>query len=123
GSVVVGECDITGIACNLKGVRSGRNRCMRPPFETNPVLCVDPNAVLPVSIATQCFEPVRWRGTKIAQDDGRLKFVRRLRGGIGERLELIHTLAGQEPFCLPVFASTDRSARLHQAYGIWYIPH
>jgi hypothetical protein len=49
--VVVSDFDIAGIADDQKGVRFGRNRCMRHPFETNPVLCVDPNAVLPVSIA------------------------------------------------------------------------
>ena len=45
----------------------------RGPAEADPELIVDPDAVLPCSVALQCFEPVSRRDVEIRQATGYLE--------------------------------------------------
>jgi hypothetical protein len=56
--VVIGDLYVIGIAGNVQGVRLGRYRGVGNPCEANPVLVVDPDAVLSGPVAPQSFEPV-----------------------------------------------------------------
>jgi hypothetical protein len=117
-SVVIGDLNIMGVAGDLKCIGAGWNGRMRSPCEANPVLRIDPDAVLPASIAMQRFEPVRWWGTKIPGHDSCLKFGKRFRRGIGKSLKSRHTLAGQKPFCPSILAAPNCHAGLSWA---WYM--
>jgi len=51
---------------------------VRRPSETDPVLIVDSNAMLPLSITLQSLEPVSWRDTEILKNGGGSKSIQLL---------------------------------------------
>ena len=51
---------------------------VRRPSETDPVLIVDSNAVLPFAITLQGFESVSWRDPEILKDGGGSKSIQLL---------------------------------------------
>lgn len=114
--MVVGDFDIVGIAGHLQDIRAGGNRRMRRPAKANAITGVDADAVLTVSVSSQCLEPVRRRRAEVGQDDGRLQPGQRFRGRRRDRLEFPNPLAGQEAFCPPVLASDDCRGVVYGTY-------
>ena len=50
-------------------------RPSRSPAETEPVLSIDPNAVLPGAIAAQLFELIPWRNSQVRERLGLVQLV------------------------------------------------
>jgi hypothetical protein len=73
-----------------------RPRIAFRPFETNPLLVVDANAVLPLTTALERFQPVARKAARRLQMRGRFQPVEALFRLPPERLESRNTLALSE---------------------------
>lgn len=75
------------------------------PQEANPPLVIDPNAVLPLTISTQRFEPVARRGGQIAQFRRRVELSQLPQSGPFDGLEAPRGKPLKQPFS---FLATER---------------
>src|SRR3954469_10030283 len=89
-------------------------RARRPiwPFKTDAPLIVDPDAVLPLPIALQRFEPVAGQRRQIMKNVRRFKTIELEPGGpLGSR-ERFHPFAGGEVSRSLVAVADDHRSRL-----------
>jgi len=75
------------------------------PVETNSPLTVDPDAVLPGSVALERFQPIGRKSSKIVEPRRRGKYRQSSRCLIGETGEFPDPLTGKE-LCRPLVATT-----------------
>jgi hypothetical protein len=72
------------------------------PFEANPPLVVDANAVLTATNALQCFQPIARRSAQIAQLRGGVDHVKLAAGHVCNRSEPRHGFAAEKCLGAPI---------------------
>src|SRR3990172_1391099 len=82
------------------------------PLKTDAPLIVDADAVLPLPIALQRFEPVAWQRRQITKDVRGFKAIELEPRGPLDAGERFHALAGREVSRSPIAVADDHRSRL-----------
>jgi hypothetical protein len=71
-----------------------------PPCEADAILIVDPDAVLPLSVAAQRLQPIARRNQKIREGRGAIESDEAPKGHSSDAGEFLDSLTPKEPFRL-----------------------
>jgi hypothetical protein len=97
--MIVGDLNIEGLVVTIW------------PFKTHPPLLIDPNTVLPLSIATQRLKPVAWQPHQVVTIHSSFKQVKSPLCLISEGLEFLYVLtSGKAPCALVAISRRSLSA-------------
>lgn len=90
-------------------------RVAAPPYETNPPLVVNTDAVLPLAITVQSFQAVSWRRGKVPQFRSAVELQQFPPRNPLERLEPSDRQAVKQPFRIRAAEGFDHNVRVYRS--------